>query len=156
MREVFTIEDLKRKVHSKKLKELKLKLPMPLSINHMYYNTKRGGKRLTKRAEDYVEVVTAIVKAQIEKNGWRLKDDNTWYYADLVFYFPDKRIRDNHNTFKILFDILQGHVFVNDYYAMPRVMSVELDKDNPRVEIIIHNQTEKERQHFLKQFKEVI
>lgn len=121
----------------------------------MYYNTRGGGKRLTKKAEDYVAMATSRVKAQIEKQGWKLLDDNSWYYVDMVFYFPDKRIRDSHNTLKILFDILQGHIFVNDYFAMPNVLSVELDADNPRVEIIIHNQTVKERESALKRFKAV-
>jgi crossover junction endodeoxyribonuclease RusA len=141
---VFKISDLKRKAIDKK-RNLSLTLPIPLSVNHMYYNTYGGGKRLTKKAEDYVKIATSRIKAQVEKQGWKLLDDNTWYYVDMVFYFPDKRIRDSHNTLKILFDILQGQVFVNDYFAMPRVLSVELDADNPRVEIFIHNQTTKER-----------
>ena len=100
-------------------------------------------------------MATSRVMAQIEKQGWKLLDDNSWYYVDMVFYFPDKRIRDSHNTLKILFDILQGHIFVNDYFAMPNVLSVELDADNPRVEIIIHNQTVKERESALKRFKSI-
>lgn len=118
----------------------------------MYYNTYGGGKRLTKKAEQYVEIASARIKAQIDKQGWKLLNDNTWYYVDMIFYFQDKRIRDSHNTLKILFDILQGQVFVNDYFAMPRVLSVELDADNPRVEIFIHNQTCKEREKALKVF----
>ena len=112
----------------------------------MYHHTKRGAKMLTERAKDYVSVVTAIVRSQIEKQQWEFQNDSTWYYADMIFYFPDKKTRDNHNTFKIMFDTLENHVFVNDYFVMPRVESVELDRDHPRVDLIIHNQTNHERE----------
>ena len=139
-----------------KKKQITLTLPIPLSINHMYYNTRGGGKRLTKKAEDYVKMATDRIKAQVERQGWKLENDNSWFYVDMVFYFGDKRIRDSHNTLKILFDILQGHIFVNDYFAMPRVLSVELDADNPRVEIIIHNQVISEREKYLQMFNKVV
>ena len=47
----------------------------------------------------------------------------------------DKRKRDTHNYFKVLFDALEGVLYDNDYYVMPRVMGVAIDRDNPRIEL---------------------
>lgn len=70
--------------------------------------------------------------------GWQDDNKHVWYYVDMVFYFSDRRIRDSHNTLKILMDALQGIFFHNDYYCMTRINKVLYDSDNPRVEIKIH------------------
>ena len=51
------------------------------------------------------------------------------------FFMPDKRKRDSHNTLKILLDAMEGFVYENDFYVMPRIQEVAYDKENPRVEI---------------------
>ena len=59
---------------------------------------------------------------------------------DLYFYFPDKRKRDSHNCLKLLLDCLEGLLFENDYYILPRIQYVTLDRDNPRVEVVFYPQ----------------
>lgn len=125
---------------------LKFAVPIPPSVNHMYYNTRFGGKHLTKQAEQYIATSRAIINQCIEDQHWIVQDDNPWYYVDMVFYMPDRRIRDSHNCLKLLLDVMQGIIFKNDYYALPRIQSVEYDKQNPRVEIIVHVQTKSERE----------
>ena len=49
---------------------------------------------------------------------------------------PDKRIRDSHNCIKLLMDSLQGVLFPNDYFVMPRIQAVEFDKENPRIDVV--------------------
>jgi len=142
-------KDLKR-IEALTKKELKFILPLPPSVNHMYYNTGRGGKRLTKTAEEYVRTATSLINLATKKNKWEVEEDGNWYYVDMVFYMPDLRIRDSHNMLKLLFDVLQPRVFGNDYFAMPRINSVELDKENPRIEIKIHSQLADERKRFIK------
>jgi hypothetical protein len=82
----------------------------------------------------------AMVLAMMEDQGWKMEDKHVWFYFDMVFYFPDRRIRDNHNTFKVLFDAIQGTFFMNDYYALPRVQACLLDTGNPRLEITVQAQ----------------
>src|SRR5690554_1078907 len=48
---------------------------------------------------------------------------------------------------------MESIVFQNDYFVLPRIMSVELCRDNPRVEIKVYDQTESER---LKTIKNVL
>ncbi len=132
--------------------KLRLTLPLPLSVNHMYYNTRYGGKRLKKEAEDYIRTATSITLAAMEDEMWKMQKDATWYYMDLLFYMPDRKTRDNHNMLKLLLDTLEGCAYHNDYYVMPNILGVEYDKENPRVEVILRPQTEKDREKAIKMF----
>lgn len=107
----------------------------------MYYNTKGGGKRLTKTAEDYIRVSRALINQYIEEQRWFKQSKNTWFHLDLVFHMPDRRVRDSHNMLKLLLDVMQGTIYENDYYVMPRIQSVEYDKFNPRVECLLQPQS---------------
>ena len=126
-------------------KKLHISLPLPPSINHMYFNLKRGGKKLTKQAEEYVKTSRALINKAIEEQKWVKQHKSTWYYIDLVFFMPDRRVRDSHNMLKLLLDVMQGVVYENDYFVLPRVQSVEYDADNPRVEVCVMPQTENAR-----------
>jgi crossover junction endodeoxyribonuclease RusA len=139
------MDDLKRTEVKRKTRALKMTLPVPPSVNSIYYNTRGGGRRLKASAERYIRDTRALTHMFVEDQGWEKKTDATWIYIDMVFYFPDKRIRDSHNCLKILLDAIEGIVFQNDYYIMPRIHSVEYDKQNPRVEMKIVDQTKAER-----------
>jgi crossover junction endodeoxyribonuclease RusA len=131
-------------------KRLMLKLPIPPSINSIYYNTRGGGRRLTNKAEKYIRDVKALINLGIEEQRWIKPDKHIWLYVDMVYYFPDRRIRDSHNCLKILMDALEGSVFHNDYTALPRIQSVEYDKECPRVEIAVSPQLATHREKGLR------
>jgi len=84
----------------------------------------------------------AHVLKVIEDTGWKNEDDEVWLYIDMIFYFPDRRYRDNHNCFKIGFDGIEGTFNKNDYYFSPRVHACYLDRENPRMEVVIRAQTQ--------------
>lgn len=144
------ITDLYRDKPQYPNKKLYITLPLPPSVNHMYYNTRNGGKRLTDKAENYIRVSRGLINLAIEKQKWSKQKNNTWYYSDLIFFMPDRRIRDSHNMQKLLLDVMQDVVYSNDYYVMPRIQAVEYDKNNPRVEVCIMPQKEKCRKQELK------
>lgn len=131
-------------------KSLKLSLPVPPSVNAIYYNTRGGGRRLTKKAEHYVRDTRALTNVFMDEQRWTKQEKGIWLYMDLVFYFPDKRRRDSHNCLKLLLDALEGLVYTDDMYLMPRIQSVEYDKENPRVEIHVTPQTKNNREKGLK------
>lgn len=145
-----TVEDLPRVKPKSTNKSLKLSLPVPPSVNAIYYNTRGGGRRLTSKAEHYIRDSRALTNVAIEEQGWTLSEKGIWLYVDMVFYFPDRRRRDSHNTLKILLDALEGLIYKDDMYVLPRIQSVEYDKDNPRVEINISAQTKTNRDKGLK------
>ena len=134
-----TFEDLDREDPKYPQQVLTFSLPIPPSVNHMYQNAGRG-RRLTTSAVKYIKTAQDIAKKAVKEQGWQKDKDKVWYVMDLYFYFPDKRVRDSHNTLKILTDCLEGLLFKNDYFLLPRIQTVVLDRDNPRVEIIYYPQ----------------
>jgi crossover junction endodeoxyribonuclease RusA len=154
-RKLLMGNDLER-VQSESDRELILVTSIPPSVNHMYYNTRGGGKRLTKKAEQYFYQVKANAIDECFKQDWLMPDKGVWLEMELAFYFPDKRIRDSHNCLKILIDALQGTVFVNDYYIMPVIKLVELDRENPRTIVKFRHKKEKERQEDLQYFNSLV
>lgn len=134
----------------KKTKALYVDLPIPPSVNGMYFNTKHGGKRLTSKAQSYTRDARALLNLAVDEQDWTKPSSKMWLYVDMVFYFPDRRIRDSHNCLKLLMDVMQGIVFTNDYIALPRIQSVEYDKDHPRVELKVTPQTKSHREKGIK------
>ena len=147
------ITDLYRDKPSNPRKKLMFDLPLPPSVNHMYYNLRNGRRVLTKTAKKYIADSKALVNLAIEEQDWRKQKKSVWFYVDLLFYMPDRKIRDSHNMIKLLLDGLQGNAVNNDYYVMPRVQGVEYDKENPRVSIRVSMQSEAQRKRALNMFK---
>lgn len=143
-------EDLKREKPKRINKTLRIDLPVPPSVNSIYYNTRGGGRRLTAKAEKYIRDARALINLAIDEQKWIVPNRDVWLYVDMVYYFPDRRIRDSHNCLKILMDTLEGKVFINDYTVLPRIWSVEYDKQNPRVELRVSVQTPNQREKGLK------
>lgn len=146
------IKDLNRKERLRKGKSLKFALSIPPSVNKLW-DIKPNGKRvLNSHARRYLSDVRSYSLMLCEDSAWRTTGRDEWLYMDLVFYFPDKIIRDSHNFIKVLVDALQGSVFENDYSVMPRIQAVELDELMPRVEITVSHQTKSERADALKKY----
>ena len=145
-------QDLYRCKAKRPNQKLKLTVGLPLSINHMYYNTRGGGKRLTKLAEKYMANTRAYINAAIKDSKYKPEGKCVWHYIDMVVYMPDRMVRDSHNMLKLLLDTMEGVAFENDYYIMPNILSVEYDKDNPRLEIVFRPQRINEREKILKEF----
>ena len=133
-------EDLARDEPKYPDQELAIVVPVPPSVNHMYQSAGRG-RRLTKDATKYIKVVQEEAKRAIKQRKWKKDNPAVWYVMDLYYYFPDKKVRDSHNTLKILTDALEGLVFPNDYFVLPRIQYVTLDRKNPRLELICYPQS---------------
>ena len=109
----------------------RLILPLPPSTNHAYL---RRGKCTFKTTE---------AKAWQEQAGWLAR---RWYRGELRkkktivniwIFWNDGRRRDSDNCMKLLNDSLTGIVWVDDYWALPRVIDWQIDKGNGRIEIEI-------------------
>ena len=132
-------EDLNRDEPKYPNQYLTFNLPIPPSVNHMYQNAGRG-RRLTTIALNYIKTAQDICKKAIREQGWKKDKDSVWYVMDLYFYFPDKKLRDSHNCLKLLTDCMEGLLFTNDYFLLPRIQYVCLDRENPRLEIVYYPQ----------------
>ena len=126
-------------------KKLKVVLPLAPSMNHMYIQRRSGKRVLTNTAQRYIMVATAAIRAACEDQFWKLSNNDAWFYIDIMVYMPDRKIRDSHNMLKLMIDVFQEIAFRNDYFVMPRIQKVELDKDNPRIEVCLRAQSEHDR-----------
>ena len=133
-------EDLERDIPKYPNRVLTLTIKVPPSVNHMYIHKRNGQKILTNAAKQYIKTIQDLCKKEIKKQNWKKDKESVWYVMDMYFYFQDKRKRDSHNCLKLLMDSLEGLLFTNDYFVLPRIQYVTLDRENPRVEIIFYPQ----------------
>lgn len=131
------LDDLNRDSPTYPKQQLRFTVGITPSVNHMHIGRT---KKLTHVAEQYIQKTQNICAAEMKRTKFKKDKDYVWWYMDLYFFMPDKRIRDSHNCLKLLMDALQGILFRNDYYVMPRIQNVVLDKANPRIEIVFHPQ----------------
>lgn len=146
------MKDLNRKERLRKGKQLKFSLDIPPSVNKLWIIKRDGKRALTAHARQYMSNIRAYSMLIVDESSWKITSRDEWVYMDLVFYFPDRIIRDSHNCIKVLMDGLEGVVFENDYALMPRIQAVELDEFNPRVVVTLSHQTKREREDVLYKF----
>lgn len=137
------IEDLERIKPEHPRKRLKLVIPHAPSVNLMYRYI-RGRKVLTRQAMSYIQAVQTIAQREVLKQSYQKEKKGVWLVLELKFYFPDKKMRDTHNTHKIIADALEGICYENDQFVLVRDIYAKLDRDNPRVECTIYAQPIKE------------
>ena len=110
-------------------------------------------RSLTADARKFQKIANALINEAIDEQNWQITEKGVWIYIDMIYYFPDRKTRDSHNCLKMLMDVMQDRVYENDMYALPRIQSVEYDKENPRVEILITLQNKIQREKGMKMIK---
>lgn len=99
---------------------------------------------LTKDAQKWIEDARKITEAEIQRQHWLIPEKQQ-IIAEIDTWFPDKRRRDCHNGAKVMFDGLEGLVYSDDKWVLPRYMSVGVDKVNPRAEVKFYVKEAKEQ-----------
>ena len=122
----------------KKTKILKLTLPLPSSINHIYGRNKFGSTYLKKEGKDYKKINGEYIKQEVVKQGWDKLLEFEYCYLDEVVYM-NKKGRDSDNLKKLTQDTITECevVWFDDTYCMPRTNRIYIDKNNPRIEITL-------------------
>ncbi len=84
-------------------------------------------------------MMEAALKAKVASRNanWKIVNGRKVVLL-LYFFFPSKRKKDTHNTLKVLMDSLEGILYEDDYWALPRIKDFDIDKDNPRLEIVAY------------------
>ena len=128
---------------------LELMLPLPPSINHCYRNARvryikhgrvcwRRERILTRGARLWMNTVLRAAFRAVLEADWPKTPKGTRTWVDMKFFWPDRRRRDTHNHFKLLFDALErADVFEDDQWALPGAVDFDFDRENPRLEIRI-------------------
>jgi Holliday junction resolvase RusA-like endonuclease len=87
-------------------------------------------------ANKYCEALTDATKFAMKSQKFNQFEEHKMIRCDMMFYFPDGRNRDTHNTFKLLFDAIEdGGLYANDRYVLPHVKPFTIDRENPRLEL---------------------
>lgn len=128
--------------------ELNLVSPIPPSVNHyLAYRTtiSKSGKAIgmsyrTSEAKKYRREFADYVCNECESQSWDIElNAKQHFYLDGWFYFA--RIDcDPNNYWKILIDAITDtqKIWVDDNVVCERVMRIQYDAENPRVELKLH------------------
>jgi Holliday junction resolvase RusA-like endonuclease len=129
--------------------ELKLRIPLPTSLNKLYVNqykynarTKKneptGARVLSKEGKLSKALIQKAAKNQMKKQKWDYEyTKDNYIYLDSIIYF-NKKGRDDNNLYKLLCDALEKIVYDNDSRVLIRTMKIFYDAENPRMELHIH------------------
>jgi Holliday junction resolvase RusA-like endonuclease len=128
------------------MKELKLISPIPPSVNHytaVRSVVSRGNLTSivykTSEAKRYQKQFKEYLLKEISKQKWDYPlNKYQHYYVDCIYYF-DRVDKDPSNYDKCLLDSITEtqKIWVDDNTALPRVLRIYYDKNNPRIEITI-------------------
>lgn len=108
---------------------MRLTLPIPPSVNQCYRRSARGIYKTD------LASVWQTSAGWLAKRWWKQTPTDKQVILNVWVYWNDKRRRDTDNLFKLLMDALTGIVWMDDNQVMPRVMGLEIDQKNGRIEI---------------------
>jgi Holliday junction resolvase RusA-like endonuclease len=114
------------------------------SVNHIYVHTGKGGRRLSKPAEDLKEKWEALAMMWAHDTGWQMTDKEK-VVVELIAHFPDEsRERDTNNVFKLMCDAFNEIIYNDDHYALPRVVDFDVVTagEKPYFELYIYRKDE--------------
>jgi Holliday junction resolvase RusA-like endonuclease len=128
--------------------EIKLVLPLPVSINKLYINqytwnpkTKTRvptGKRImSEEGKKIKKMIQLETIKQLQSQEWDYEWTKTNYIYQDCYIYMNRAGRDDNNIFKLLNDSLEKIVYDNDSRVLTRTQRILIDSENPRVELII-------------------
>lgn len=126
------------------MNNLELIVPMPPSVNkYLKAVIIQTGKGKTARmvetldASRYKARTRRFIKSEIVRQNWEMPPKGILLDVYIDYYFPRKGM-DPNNHLKILYDIFtEAGVYIDDDCAKPQTGILVVDKNNPRLEIII-------------------
>lgn len=128
--------------------ELKLTLPVPISLNELYINeygwnpkkkmrTPTGRRILSNDGEKCKTEIQELATEQMKSQYWDYDFTlNNYIYMDTIIYFS-RRGRDDNNIYKLLCDSLEKIVYENDSRVLIRTQKILYDTVNPHIEVTL-------------------
>src|SRR5215207_7948280 len=113
-------------------------LGLPPSVNNLYYNDRRGGRRLTQEGDAYKNGVTwTLMRASA-----RARCPIPPMIFELWIMVPDRRRRDNSNMIKAIEDAVAAYLGYDDSQNHVLHVYKALDRDNPRAVVRLTHKSE--------------
>ena len=114
----------------------RLMLPLPPSVNRLITVDRMG--RLVKRQD----AITWAHEAQIRADHWRQRThwrpiQGRKIVVDWWIWWPDAGVHDPSNLEKVLWDALEGILYDNDRWILPRCQDFAVDAQHPRIELAL-------------------
>lgn len=135
---------IKKVIH---INDLCVTSPIPPSVNHYmgYRAIMKNGKPLavqykTSDTTAFQKEFSKILANAVEGQNWvPPKESGKHFYVDATFFFPRTRM-DSNNYWKVLLDtITDTHlIWDDDDIVCERTQGIFYDKENPRIELVIH------------------
>lgn len=116
------------------MRHLYLTLPLPPSVNHSHIEVRKGRRTMRIRSPKslaWIKEAQAIAIESAKQSQWKITIKEK-VICELIFYWPDNRRRDVHNQ-KVLFDALNGIVYDDDSWLLPRYIDFQVKKSLPKV-----------------------
>jgi crossover junction endodeoxyribonuclease RusA len=117
---------------------MNLTLPLPPSTNHSHHEiSTKNGRRMripSKATKEWTRFARDVAVEQCKAQEWAYVTGEKVIVRYTVFW-PDKRRRDCHNLMKVCLDALEGIVYDDDKWVLPRAIDFLYDKHDPRLEI---------------------
>jgi Holliday junction resolvase RusA-like endonuclease len=118
--------------------KLQIVFPWPPTANHCYVTTRQGRRVLTAGAKSYQGEATSRTAFAVNctpAEYWVKKPD--LFVVEATYYKPDRRRRDTDNVRKVLADAVAAGLGVDDSQFMWRDQDLQVDREDPRVELTI-------------------
>src|SRR5579875_353023 len=116
----------------------RLILPIPPSLNQAYENQMVRGRRirvLSREAERFKTEAQLLALSWRNQTGWLLPLPDRKIIVRAWYFWGNMYDNDANNRWKVLFDALEGILYHNDSMVMEHVVNIELDRNNPRLEL---------------------
>lgn len=98
------------------------------SVNNLYVSGKGGSVTRSAMAKRHINLWRTLVQSDwMNLYEGPIKDKKL--YLDCYFVMPDHKKRDTSNVLKMLPDALEGVLYENDYYLLPRVQDFIISED---------------------------
>lgn len=111
--------------------------------------TKKNNRRLIQRGRRRISLPSLAYTQWERAESARLKALHgapklDRYRVVLRIYYPDNKVRDADNTLTSVMDCLKAAGLIKDdrhqyQIAPPKIESVSIDRENPRVEVVLHD-----------------
>lgn len=109
-----------------------------VTSNHMYTLVRNGKRTLPivkPEAKAWYELAGWKAKEWVNQTGWKIPPKEMLVIMDIWYFFKDNTHGDAGNYHKALGDFHHGIIVEDDKNLLWRDQFIEIDKENPRIEL---------------------
>lgn len=122
--------------------------------NHLYI--RRGSSLiLDDWVYKHVEKMKNIAEKWVKENNWE-KTEEQKVIVNCYVFWNDARKKDAHNIMKLHMDVFNDLIYDDDSNALLRIMDIDIDIENPRIEFEFEVKEPFDRKNRKKELEKII